>query len=156
MASRLALAAAAAAAIAVVVGSALTWAAADVPLLGRVELSGFGPHREGAVTLALGAALLLAIAAPVQRRARALAAVGLSAAALGVAVTDAAELAARRGIVEGWGLGYVDTDVGAGLIVVLTGATVAVVASLLALTLALPRPHSPHPPSVTPATEDSP
>lgn len=156
MASRMALAAAGAAAIAVVVGSVLTWAAADVPLLGRVELSGLGPHREGAVTLALGTALLLVVALPIERRARALAAVGLSAAALAVAALDAAELAARRGLVDGWGLGYVDTDVGPGLIAVLGGAAVAVAGSLLALILALPRPPSPPPPAAAPASEDLP
>lgn len=51
-------AALAAAAMLIMAGSFLTWAEADVPLLGTIRLDGFGRGRDGHVTLGVGIALL--------------------------------------------------------------------------------------------------
>ncbi len=117
----------------VVVGSPLERAAADLPFLGSIQLDGFDRHRNGWETLTFGALFLgvSVLPIPVDRRLRWGAAAALAAVALSIALIDAVELWSRKPLVDGLGLGLVDVSVGIGVLFVLVGSSIALVAAVV-------------------------
>ena len=139
------LAAAVAGGLLAVVGSFMTWAEIDVPLLDTITLDGFDDGREGQLTLGLGIAAAVVAASAWLPRLRLAGAAGttvLGVAILAVAFADMRELDDDRKILDQIGIltlrlsDIVGTELGTGLYLVTAGGAIATIGGAAALATA--------------------